>query len=234
MYARFKYKWRVTGQGLVSPPATVVIANRQRYEKGASYKLTARWIKWVKDNNNEQGIRNVLGKSKGWVNQYANDGTPIAESLSMGGNVAEIEYIEGNFAKLKTLRPDSPMPNVKNPLYSHRMTAVSFPSVPQPFANGVHAYFPFIINGDAWVSLDWIDVFTGQPEPLWPGGTPAELAGYAAVVNANTIVRQRPEVTSPKVGFLTRDLVTRVVSEVRGYAQIGDRMWVELSKVRKI
>lgn len=225
MYARFKYKWRLTP--LPVPPATVIIANRPRYEKGAAFHITAEVLDWIRRNNGEQEARYLLKDRSGWVNAY-----PMTESLTFGGNVAEVERIEGNFAKVVTLLPGAFMslPAGKdNHLLVHKFTAVSPTNQPRLAGAGLHVYLPFIVNGDAWVSLDWVDIFTSQPEPLWPGGAPVDLAGYPAVVMKGTVVRQSPE--GVKIFVTTGSLVVRVISEVNGWAKIGDKRWVELARV---
>ena len=165
-YCRFLYKWRQTVSGLVNPPATVIIANRPRYEKGAAYRLDAEALEWISRNNGEQEARYLLKDHSGWVNAY-----PNCESVTFGGNVAQVECIDGNFAKLVTLKPGDPIPGRDNhlkPLLVHKFTAVAPDNSPRLAGDGLHVYFPFVINGDAWVSLDWVDLFPSQPEPMLP------------------------------------------------------------------
>jgi len=208
----------------------VIIANRPRYEKGAAFRLTPEVIQWIYENNGEREARYLLKDRSGWVN--ANQ---IAESVDFGGNVREVDRIDGNFAKLVALRPGASMSlpaGRDNYLLVGKFTAVTPLGQPRLAGAGLHVYFPFIINGDAWVRLDWVDIFVNKPEPLWPGGAPADLAGYSAVVLKGTVVRQSPG--GVKIFVTASDMAVRVISEVNGWAKIGDKRFVDLARVRPV
>ncbi len=64
------------------------------------------------------------------------------------------------------------------------------------------------------------------------GGAPVDLAGYPAVVLKGTVVRQSPD--GVKIYVTASDLLVRVISEVNGWAKIGDKRWVELARVRRV
>lgn len=232
-YVRMKYRWRLTASGLVNPPATVVIRNSPNaINKGATYKLSNRWLEWIHKNNGYQEARYLLKEHSGWVNKWAGDGTPIAEAVDLGGNVREVERIEGNFAKLVSLLPNDLTPEKDNYLLVGKFTSVTPTNEPRLAGPGLHVYYPFVINGEAWVSLDWVDLFSYKPEPLWPGGAPADLSGYAAVILKGTVVRQQPE--GVKIYVVSSDTIVRVISEVNGWAKIGDKRWVTIASVRSI
>lgn len=223
-FVRFKYIPRPTLLPL--PPATCQINNRALVGKGPSFKLTDRFINWVKVNNGEQEARYLLKDRSGWVNWNL-----TAESVTMAGNVAEVEYVSGNFAKLVTLHPNSPLPALGNILLSHKFTCVTSGGVMRLPADGIHAFFPFVILGEAYIRLDKVDVFESMPAPLWPGVQPDAMPGYAAIVLKGTVVRQSPG--GNKIYVAPSDFEARVTSEVQGWAKIGDKRWCELSRIRR-
>lgn len=229
MFGRFRYKPRPTRLPL--PPATITINNIPRRGKGPSLRLVPELIRWISSPaiNTAKGVRNVLGKSRGWVNKVG-----VAESVGFAGNIFGIEYIEGDFARLMTLLPDdAALPTFRDPLFVHMLTAVSIFGRPRLFADGVQAWHPFIFSGPAWAWLGDIEVFSAMPQPLLPGGPPAELAGYPAEVRPRgTTVRQKPE--GVKVYTLDAGEIVRVISERGQWAKIGERQWVELAEIRAI
>lgn len=236
-YARMKARWRLTT--LPMPPATVVIANERAdgsppiiSRKGASLTLSGRWLDFIRRiNPSAKAQQQVLGKARGWVNGSGGSSHIVSESVDFAGNVSGVLDRAGAFLWLDALGASDPAPDPSDGLHVHLLTAVTFNGQLRLFADGVRAWYPFLTNGEAWVHEDLVDFFTVRPEPIWPGGVPVDLGGYAAVTRASTAVFQRPEVTA-KVGVLPAGYSVRVSSEVRGFAKIGERRWVPLTTLR--
>ena len=106
-YVRFKYVRRSIALGVY--PATNPPNNRPRDGKGPALKLPQRWIDCVSTSNSPATAAYLLRAHSGWVNTVNADGEPFAESLTMGGNIAQIDRMEGEFIQVLTLKPDSPL-----------------------------------------------------------------------------------------------------------------------------
>jgi hypothetical protein len=246
-YVRMRAVWRPTDSGLVLPPATVVVSNGRpnpnggadlppatRGRKGASLALPERWLKAIAMwNPTRKGLQQVIGSRRGWVNGSENATRKISESVDFAGNISGVLRREGDWLELDALKVNSPIPDFSDRLHVHMLTAVTPFNQLRLFADGVVSWYPFLINGSAWVHINDVDFFTYRPEPSLPGGAPADLGGYPAFILRGTIIRQKPggaKVTDP----LASDLFVRVISEVNGWAKIGERRWVELDRVRAV
>ena len=230
MYVRFKYPIRLLS--INTYPATQPLNNVATPGKGEPFKLSDRWLEWIYAHNGEQEARYLLKEHSGWVNAWAGDGTPISESLTMGGNIGKVLQAENGGYWIDTLQPSSDFPGVGDNLLIHKFTCWNFfhnhPALP---GTGLHIYYPFLTARPVWVSGKQVEVFASEPAPYWPGMTPSTI-GFQAVMRAGAIVYQRPgEVKIRKVYV---DELVWVSSEINGWAQIGDKRWVEETWIRRV
>ena len=223
-YVRFKYMWRWTGLKIV--PATVVGADTPGGTKGEPTRLSQRWQAAVQLLNPEHA-NYILKNGSGWVNAM-----PNAEKVAFAGNVGMGLAHEDGCWLVDALRLDDPIPDPGDILQVHRFTCVDALGRPRQPGSGFDAWVYLLSNGPMWVKESTVDVFSAQPDPVWPGGAPPDLGGYAAVVLKGTVVRQSP--AGVKIFVLAQDTVYRVISEVNGWAKIGDKRWVELGRVRPV
>ncbi len=224
-YVRFKYVRRFLPLGVY--PATCPLNNRPFRGKGPSYKLTPKWVQAIQDHNSARGATVMLGASTGWVNAPG-----FCESLTMGGNIAEVDKVQGRFVKVKNLTPDSDFPDPANKLLFHKFTCLAGNGQLRLPAEGVDAFFPFLFGSDqAWIGIEAVDFFENMPEPIWPGVEPLLIIGYEAIVRRKTAIRQAP--AGRIIGRIDSDTRCTVFAEVHRWAKIGDNRWVDLARVRR-
>lgn len=235
-YVRFRYLKRYLSLGVY--PATDIISNRPYMPvlKGPSYKLSQRWVNFVYATNTANIAKYLLREHSGWVNAVAEDGFPIAESVTMGGNVAEVLEKFGVFYRIKTLKPNSALPDPKDYTLVHKFTCLSSTGVIRLPGYGFDAYYPFITEGDAWVHESEVDYSELKPYPIWPlAGTtpqPPVVVGYLAKTTALVIVYQRPG--ESKVGTLPAGTIVDVTGEFSGYSKVGDKRYIDSRFLKRI
>lgn len=226
-YVRFKYPIRFIN--LTTYPATQPLNNIPANGKGQNFKLTDKWLEFIYSINSEQSARYLLKAKSGWVNQLAADGTPISESLTMGGNVAIIDGEEGNFYKLYSLHPDDPLPALGDNTIVHKFTCWNiFRNRPALPGIGLDVYYPFLTAKPVWVSKNQVEVFGSEPLPNWPGLEPHLIQ---AVMLEGAIIYQRPGEVKIRGPIPTAEYV-QVLSEYNGWTKIGDKRYVASKFIR--
>jgi hypothetical protein len=236
LFARLKYLPRDLSLNIY--PATVVFNNRAISGKGPAALLTQEWIDFVHAlNPTKKGFHTIIGKARGWVNIDPEDGKVFAESLSMGGNIAQVLNQRGRFVQVRAfsladLPPDPGQVNFQEtPWLVHKFTCLTRRGVPFLPGAGVEAYFPFLFaDSEAWVEERFVDLFDHMPEPLVPTKSPP--AGFPAVALQGAVIRQSPG--GVKISRLEADTPVNILAEVRGWAKVGEQRWVDLANIRQL
>lgn len=231
MYARFKIWWRATA--FPTPPATVIgLDGPGQKTKGDPLTLSTHHENAVRARNTEKAGRYIFKARSGWMNNFNAAGRPVVEKIGFGGNVAKVlERVPGHLL-LDTLALSAPIPPAEDHLHWHRFTCVDLLGRVRQPGDGFDAWVLFVSDGPFWVQEKNVELFENEPQPIWPGGLPSDLAGYAAEVVRDAVLRQTPE--GNKAGFAPAGTIVRVISEIRGWAKIGEKRWVELGRIRKI
>lgn len=228
-YVRFKYIKRVLSIGTYA--ATVPVNNRPLLGKGDVYHLTQDWIAGLYEIQTARAAHYLLNPELGWVNHYDGRGMPMSECLTMGGNVAKVKEYSGGFYLLEAVVPTDPMPALADHLLMHKFTCLNIWGKIAPPADGtMEVFYPFIINGSAWIHESKVDVFDVQPDPIWPALLTAPAATYNAIMLKGAIVRQSPG--GSKIRVVLADEKVTALSTVKGWVQIGDKRWVEERYIR--
>ena len=225
-YVRFKYRWRPTPFPI--PPATVVGAARPGAQKGGPAKLSARLQAAIRSLNSVHAAAYILKDRSGWVNAM-----PNAESVAFAGNIAKVITFERGSYLLETMLPTDELPHAYNRLLVHRFTCVDFLGRPRQPGDSFDAWVFLLAVGPFWVKASDVDVFTHMPEPVWPGALPADMAGYLATVQVSTVIRQRADVRSGKVGLAPKGTIVTVLKEVNGWAQVGNQRFIILTALER-
>lgn len=227
-WVRFKYIWRPTASGLISPPATIVGYDTYRsVTKGRTHKLSQRHIDALAAKNTSHAMNYLLKAHSGWVNKIGDDGFPIIEKVAFAGNVARApEYMNGRYL-CYSLQPNAPYPSDNLEMDGwilHRFTAVNPFNQPRQPGDGFDAYIFLESDGEFWVSERDVEVFDERPEPVYPGSSMPPAQRYTTV-RAGSVLYQRPG--STKILRLTKAEQYPVYGEIKGWTRIGNKLWTE-------
>jgi len=218
-------------------PATVVFNNRPAPGKGPSTRLTPEWLEFIRGlNPSLKAFHTIIGKSRGWVNRAPEGDKVQAESVSMGGNIAEVLEVQRKFVRVAALCVEDGPPEPADvnfqdvPWLVHKFTCLGPRGAPALPADGVEAYFPFVFSSrQVWVARDAVDLFDEMPDPLVP--LKYVPGGFPAIAIRGAVVRQSPD--GVKIEKLKSDTRINVMLEVRGWAKIAEQRWIAVSSIRR-
>lgn len=214
---------------LASYPATAPLSSTTGGPKGGTFKLTEPYLEWIRQNNSEKSADFVVADHTGWCNKYG-----ISECLTMWGNVVQVKDKRGEWYLLDSLRPsDNPL-LYSSPWYKHRFTVVTRKGYMRNPGAGLVCWFPFVINGPAWIHESGLEVSEAPLLPIYPGEPLPGL--YKVVVLKGSVVRTSPggnQAESPT--RREKDAIETVYREHNDeWLEIGPRRFVEKSQTRRV
>ena len=154
-------------------PETIPFNWKPRGGKGPGLLLTDEWMDFMEVlNPGAKEFRFATGQHTGWVNKWKRKGKklyPVAECLSMGGNVVTVLEVRGKFVRIASqniLRaPRFEMSFDSDPVYIHKFSCITKTGELRKPSSGLDVYYPVLSKGPLWVALERIELFDYQPEP---------------------------------------------------------------------
>lgn len=228
----FKPRSKQVGWGGLSNPPETVVFNEKPYlkiGKGTKIKITPAFDRLLRDINSKDAYKKIMIPAAGWIN-YGEG----AETISFGGNLIEIDDVEGVWYRAKALAFDAPIPQVVPPMdyitrpeLIHKFNAVKKNGGFIKLANGIDAYIPFMKRTEMWIHKSQIELFPALP--FFATVNPLMLLG----IN----IRLHPNKTAFVVDTLPRNTEVNIVDyacsagDVWGYIEDTDyRGWICLQQ----
>lgn len=224
-FARVKHRVR-DGQGSILP-STEPINDRPATGKGPSFRLNQPIMDFLHVlNPGEKEFRFVTGAHTGWCNSEWTT-FPLAESVTMGGNLVEVLEQAGGFSRISGIDYFSAPPVSLNyfnaPHLIAKFSCIAQDGTLRKPSTGLDCYFPILTRGAIWMETSKLDFTLTTPPPLPPGASSAPVD--ARIVFRRTVARQRPDPNSPK-NYVYDAGARVVVTEVSGGWAHVERGWV--------
>ena len=150
-------------------PETVPFNQKPRGGKGKSMVLTPDILDLLHAlNPGEKEFRFVTGRKTGWVNKWKGN-MPVAECLSMGGNIVYVEEVRGKFVRIASIDITEFIPDhythKNNPLLIHKFSCITKKDTKAKPSSGLDVYYPVLSWGELWVARDRVHLSRDWIEP---------------------------------------------------------------------
>jgi len=208
-YYRIRPRWRETGGGLKTPPATEAL--RVGITVGGVghidiYELESPFVEYIRRLNTASGNmkpwRLISAPNAGIFNYtrtsddkidiewYEHGRKPFLNTVAFDGNVVNVTDIRDDLAQVETIDVNRYVPlygYLERPDLVHQFTAVSKHGRLYKAGNGVTIYVPLLTRAQSALPIEGLEPFPGLPlyvKVVWPSGL---------------ILRKSPSVTSERL-----------------------------------
>ena len=219
-------------RGTKTLPDTTVFNDRPAIGKGPGFRLND-WVDFMHElNPGDNEYRFVTAPHTGWVNAvWEEPGYPLAESLSMGGNLVDVIDQIGRFSRINGLPFSSPsfaegMTYESHPAFIHKFSCITPGGGLRKPSSGLDVYYPVLSRGELWIETGRLD-FTLTTEPPIPP-MPADVGGAPA--ERRVAIRRTRALRFPRLKSIKNDVYEKgdrfSIDEIAGRYVHAPRGWV--------
>src|SRR5260221_419337 len=209
--------------GKSNPPETVTLSDEsKRLFKGHKIPITQEYKDLLLKINGKRAYKAIMIPDAGWINF-----PPNAESLSFGGNLIDIDRVEGDWNRIRALsftqvpQTSSPLDYWNYPQYIHKFCAVRKRGGFLKLGIGLDAYIPLMKYSELWIHRSRIEKFPEIP----PGGLAVQVTARGSLFASGDLhVRLQPNPSGYVLGALNYGDIANIVN----YQCSGPDVWAQI------